>query len=1193
MNEFSGVADLEQRRRALDPQRSFIVQAPAGSGKTELLIQRYLVLLSRVDSPEEIAAITFTRRAAAEMRKRVLDALAWARSHDAPREPHRALTWEHARAAIERDRALGWKLQDNAARLRIQTIDALCASLTRQMPVLATFGAQPQSIEDAHAHYLEAASATLALLEDKAERQGHAADVERLLAHLDNDADTARRLIAGMLEKRDHWLRNLRSADDRATLERALAGVRRESMARARLLVPAQEAVELLALAGYAAENLAVDGVESPIRECADLAALPGTGDADLYAWLGVADVLLNSAGEWRKTVNVKQGFPAATDGAGKARTAAREWKRRHAAMVGRLAGAEGLRAALDALRCLPPARYMDAQWEALGAITRLLPRAVAELKLVFAARGEADFVEIAQGALAALGQADGPTDLMLALDCRIRHILVDEFQDTSFTQFELLEKLTAGWGTPGQHDDDRTLFLVGDPMQSIYRFREAQVGLFLKAQTQGIGQVALEPLRLSANFRSQADIVDWVNHAFVEVMPHAEDAGTGAVPYSPSEPVHDAEGDAVHVHVFFNGDAQGEAARVAALVEAARTTDPAGTVAVLVRSRGHLATIVPSLKARGLRFRAIEIERLGHRQVVQDLLALTRALLHPGDRVAWLAVLRAPWCGLTLADLHALVGAPRFASEVNAGGGRASVQHDLFAALEAPTARTPDPVVEPDGRTVWELLRDNARVERLSADARARTGRVRDILGYVMLNRQRGSLREGVESTWLALGGPACVENGNDLEDAETYLDFLEKSEAAGEITDLAAFEEGLAKLYALPDLQADPQTAVQIMTIHKAKGLEFDTVIIPGLGRVPRRRDPSLFLWTERPVSSHVAAPADPADGAIAQLLLAPIKEAGTDADRIYDYLVRLEAEKESHEDGRLLYVAATRARKHLHLLGDTRLVSTDDGNFGVRLPSAASLLAKLWPAVEPEFTASARAAARRTGEHAPVHEASEINQDLRRLPSGWPLPEAPPAVRWHAPHHAAPSQDAIEFSWAGETARHVGSVVHRWLQHIADDEMKGWNSARIEKMNNTFRDELAARGVQEQDLAAATERVARALSNSLDDPRGKWLLGPQRQARNEYRLTAIVEGEPQEFVVDRTFSDSEGSRWIVDYKTSAHEGTDIDAFLDRERARYAHQLERYARALGGEGHVALGLYFPLLCGWRDWKNFIEGSR
>jgi ATP-dependent exoDNAse (exonuclease V) beta subunit len=121
----------------------------------------------------------------------------------------------------------------------------------------------------------------------------------------------------------------------------------------------------------------------------------------------------------------------------------------------------------------------------------RLLPRAAGQLKLVFQARGQVDFTEVAQGALLALGGTEAPSDLALALDYRIRHLLVDEFQDTSITQYELIAKLTAGW-EPG---DGRTVFAVGDPMQSIYRFREAEVGLFLRARAAGIADLALEAI--------------------------------------------------------------------------------------------------------------------------------------------------------------------------------------------------------------------------------------------------------------------------------------------------------------------------------------------------------------------------------------------------------------------------------------------------------------------------------------------------------------------------------------------------------------------------------------------------------------------------------------------------------------------------------------------------------------------------
>ena len=162
----SDLPDAAAREAALDPGRSFIVQAPAGSGKTELLVRRFLGLLGSVERPEEIVAITFTRKAAAEMRKRVLEA---------------------APGAGE----LGH-------RLRIQTIDALCASLTRQMPVLARFGAQPELVENARPHYREAALRTLKALSP---------DAERLLAHLDNNLGTAVWLLSSMLAKRDQWLR--------------------------------------------------------------------------------------------------------------------------------------------------------------------------------------------------------------------------------------------------------------------------------------------------------------------------------------------------------------------------------------------------------------------------------------------------------------------------------------------------------------------------------------------------------------------------------------------------------------------------------------------------------------------------------------------------------------------------------------------------------------------------------------------------------------------------------------------------------------------------------------------------------------------------------------------------------------------------------------------------------------------------
>ena len=1127
------IPDLDCRRRALNPRESFIVQAPAGSGKTELLIQRYLLLLAHVDHPEEVIAVTFTRKAAGEMRARVLAALAAAQTGKVPASEHETLTLKLAAAALARDTAADWRLAENPARLRIQTIDSLCAALTRQMPILSRFGAQPENIEDAAELYLEAARAIVERVEGG---DAVAQDVERLLAHLDNDVARVETLLADMLKRRDHWLR-LVHGRERAGLEAALCEARQAAFARAHERMPGSLQDELLELARYAAASLVADGSDSRIAACDKLTVWPGSGEPAAAAWLGIVELLLTGGdGDWRKQYDVRNGFPLGKTKAEK--EASRRWKERMLALIESLRADAALRAALHDLRFLPPPAYSNEQWEVLGAIMRLLPLAVGQLRLVFQSRGQVDFTEIVHGAVSALGDPEAPSDLALALDYRIRHLLIDEFQDTSISQYELVARLTAGW-EPG---DGRTVFAVGDPMQSIYRFREAEVGLFLRARTAGIAGIELQPIGLNANFRSQAGIVEWVNATFARIMPQAEDIATGAVPYTASIATRPAlGGPSVTVHPGFNADHTGEAARVVEIVQAARRDDAETRVAILVRNRGHLREIVPQLKAAGLRFRAIDIEDLGHRPVVQDLLALTRALAHPADRMAWLALLRAPWCGLTLADLDALAGSDHV-------------------------------------RTVWELMHDATRVAALSADGRVRLQRVEAVLQASLAQRCRHSLRERIAGAWFALGGPACVEDATDLEDAEIYFEYLETHEEAGEIADPSAFEAGLAKLYAMPDLAADE--TLQIMTIHKAKGLEFDVVIVPGLGRPPRGDDKKLFLWTEQPQREGHAASA---------LLLAPIQETGAIDDPIYAWLQKLEAEKESLEAERLLYVAATRAKRRLHLLGDARLTAAGEGAPELKSPGRHVLLGKLWPVVEPAF-AEAAASAARAGTaltNGGAQPAALIDQSLRRLVAGWSLPRAPAAAAWNAPGDIAPTQDDVEFSWVGETARHVGSVVHRWLQRIADDEMKSWDGRRLAALREVFRRGLLARGVATTDVDGAIERVVLALTHAVADERGRWLLGPQADARNELRITALVNDESVNLVIDRTFVAADGRRWIVDYKTSSHEGSDVEAFLDRERMRYETQLARYAAALGSGPGTQLGLYFPLLAGWREWEN------
>ncbi len=860
----SNIADSQQRNTALNPEQSFIVRAPAGSGKTELLIRRYLRLLSGVESPEEIIAITFTRKAAAEMRGRIISSLELARTGETPKDDYQKETYTLATEVLKRDEAQQWQLQDNPGRLRIQTIDSLCSNITRQMPVLSQLGAQPETLDDAGELYLEAAERTILAIEDG---ESWSDAVAELLEHLDNDLPRLKNLLADMLRRRDQWLRHLTNGNiTREQLDQALHNIVSATLRSARDAIP--EGQNLVECLQYAAKNLIDESSESLITQCAGLDALPAADPAALAQWHGIAELLLTKQNDWRKTANKNTGFPPSVSGKNKGQE--KVYKDRIKQLLEQYADNETLLETLVEIRCLPEVWNSteggqeketkttwlnDSQWKILQALPTLLVIAEAQLRILFSERSKIDFTGIEQSALLALRDNEQPTDLALQLDYRIQHILVDEFQDVSVSQYDLLEKLTEGWSD----NDGRTLFLVGDPMQSIYRFREAEVGKFLSTFTnQQIGQVALESLTLGVNFRSQQGLVSWVNDAFEKILPQQEDIANSAVKYSSVIAADDSGAGQVVIHPLFKDDVNGsafdthheEANQIVHTIKQVRDAieddkDLHKSIAILVRSRPQLEAIISHLKQAGIRFQAVDIERLSHRSAIQDCLALTRALLHPADRVAWLSILRAPWCGLTLADLDVLAG-------------------------------------KQQGIPVWSCMNDELRMKKLSKDGQQRLLQLREVLNKAMANRRRKSLRRMVEMVWMEIGGPATLEDESDLENVQTYFDVLQQEEESCDLKTLTKLEKAVEGLYAAADVQsladskvngASDGMNVQIMTIHKAKGLEFDIVILPGLGRGGKAEEKRLLLWQEQQRE----------DGSN-DLLLAPIKETGVEEDKLY---------------------------------------------------------------------------------------------------------------------------------------------------------------------------------------------------------------------------------------------------------------------------------------------------------------------
>ncbi|GAA5444700.1 recBCD enzyme subunit RecB [Microbulbifer sp. NBRC 101763] len=1131
--------DADARSQALDISRSFAVSAPAGSGKTGLLTQRVLKLLAACQQPEEVLAITFTRKAAGEMRERLIDALHSARDQARPDNPHDAITWDLARALLERDRELEWELLQTPQRLRIQTIDGLCRSLASQLPIESGLGAPGEPLERTQIAFELAVVNLLKHLDGETPDT----DLQQLLLHLDNDLGQLNKLLRILLDKREQWLSPLLSVNFDGAQDYFHFVIDELVAEKLQDLTTAlgSYAGELLELASYAGSNLQKENPSHSLCLFAELDDFPSTDSSGLPAWLALGSLLLTTTGDLRKGggINKKLGF-GLPDKKDPERPIAEEYKQRMKDLLAELAGNEPLLSALREVGKLPSG-LQQSQWQLLQGLAQVLPKLVAELKLVFQQLGATDYTEVAQAALIALGDSDNPTDLALKLDLQTQHILVDEFQDTSHTQLQLLEKLTAGW----QQGDGRTLFIVGDGMQSCYGFRNANVGIFLDARERGIGEVPLEALDLKVNFRSESAVVNWVNETFQRAFPQADNIGRGAVRYLQSEAFKGSKWAEPSVNFYGcidDEDRNREATQAVELVQQLQAQDPESRIAILVRKKKHLQKILPALSAANIAFQAPELAPLASKMVVLDLLSLTRALLDPSDRISWLAVLRAPWCGLQLPDLYTLA---------NWGNGDITV-------------------TDTSARPLLMALQEVDDIALLSDEGRTRLAQVAPKLLHAWQQRGRKLLRTWIEGLWLELGGPATVAQKSDLNNVQDFLQLLEAFDTGGAITDWQQFTLALEQLYARPAQDAK----VQVMTIHKSKGLEFEHVLIPGLDQGGKPGSDQLLRWSEwlnREGES--------------RFLLAPKNERGG-RDPVFEYLKHDNSERERLEGTRLLYVGCTRAIRSLHLLA---CINRDEKKGHLKAPGSAALLAGIWPSVLHH----------QEGDWCHWLEAEEplLNQDeasrdhdyLLRLPDQW-QPQAMPRQEWLAqyrmPDYQPKTEEEDNIPELGQVAlrwlKHAGTVAHETLATIAETNINDWTPSKLEAQRPLWQLRLKQLGLSATSLDRAAEKVEIAVRNSLNCPTGRWLLdGSLRESACELELHSGSR-QLRRSIVDRTFIDNEGTRWIVDYKTAEPSGEESqEEFIAAQLEQYRDQLENYRKLFyaRGERNIRCALYFPLM--------------
>ncbi len=1078
MNDADLIAlDAANRLKALDLQ-SFIVEAPAGAGKTELLTQRYLKLLAVVEEPEEIIALTFTNKAAAEMRNRILTSLEAAQNIAPVDAAHKQVTRDLANKALLHAQKRGWQLLTQPSRLRIETIDAMCSGLARQMPLLSRFGGQAMVTDDATLHYKEAALRALAQIAHETSLQD---TVSTALAFMHNDIEKLSGLLANMLAKRDQWLplSNEHAALDAQHIASQILNTLqlciKDELKTALAAFPLAYQTMLMPTLRFAASHIEDESQElkclidwdSPLKENAD----------DLSQWVIVANFLMTLDGDFRKTggLNVKLGFPKDHPD-----------KKLHVDTFAQVTALIGDAAPLHRLRALPLLNLADSAQNSLivQAFAKLLQLAAAHLWQVFQSANEVDFVAIAQSAIRALENEDGVTDLAMQLDYKISHLLVDEFQDTNPTQMALIKQLTQGW----EPQDGRTLFCVGDPMQSIYRFRKADVSLFLQAAEFGIGHVPLMPLKLTRNNRSHPQIVDWINHTFNTIFPAEDNVAQAAISYRQfiaTKPNLADEGVVTHP-IVVDADEESDNAKliearyVAELIAQERANNAQQKIAVLVRSRSHLRELVSEIRRHhhDLKFQALEIEALNERQTVQDALALTRALLHRADRVHWLSVLRAPWCGLTLADLHALAADNHYAS-------------------------------------IWQLMQDEARIQNLSADGQNRLLHVRGVLQEALSEQGRMPLRRWCESTWLKLGGANTLISAGDNRDVQAFFDLVEKL-SIGNTLDFTQLDTAMKKLFAKPDIDANDK--LQFLTIHAAKGLEFDCVILPALNRTPRNPDSPLMLWEELQIEGKP------------HLLAAPYAKKSKGNASVYDYIKQLETTRINNETSRLLYVAATRTMRKLHLIGT---VAFNDKGL---TPKKRTLLELLWPKLGAEF-ASVEI---RTNEQKKIQKLSEFTPKLMRLTT----PAVPKTLnstelkktKLNVQTITKITQTTLNLAAdCGDRlnlAADCGTLAHLYMEMIANEGLENWPASRIDTGLQAMQFWLLQRGHAKNEVEKYVQQIISALKQTIGSLQGAWILAPRASLQAELSITTMNEDEAKEHRIDLTFVE-DNVRWVIDYK------------------------------------------------------------
>ncbi len=1036
--------DQQARERVVgDLDATLFVEAGAGTGKTTALVNRIVALIARGATPEQIAAITFTEKAAAELLDRVR-----ARLEEAAQDTTGVFGEEErkrCRAAIER--------LDEAA---FQTIHAFARKLLAAHPLQA--GLPPEfDVLDGTEEALEAS-----------ER------VRRFLDELEADQTVRRPLVAAYsLGLQPRQLRAL--ALEFARNWDRLRGTEFEA--------PAEE-----------------PDWEPPLAD--DLANVDRTRATDaLKTHLEELEPYADRLDEtWRAYDQARGG----------------EREVRLADLITLAGRAPKIRADLGKGRPLEPVRQNFVEWRgsiATWALGHLLPRVQAFALQYADERRQAGRLTFSDLLVLATDLLRKDATVRQAVHERYPYLLIDEFQDTDPVQVELAALIACGpafrdpWQT-AQPNPGR-LFFVGDPKQSIYRFRRADIRVYRAAE----GAFGAQKAQLTTNFRSTRRIIGWVNAVCERLF-------GGAAHQAPWVPLEARPGadDGQPVRVLANQEGldalqarELEAERVAAGVLEARAKNWTGSdggtrfadITILLPRRTGLGTLERALTDRGIPFRIESRSLLYATQEVRDLWNVLAAIDDPTDRIALVAALRSPFFACTDAELVRHVAA-----------------RGRWSYREESPEECPERVREALATLRrWHdercALGPSGMIERVLTERHG-------LLLALADRRPRGAWRR---YRILAEQARALTVRGA-VATLRQFIEWLEQQANEGADVNEAIVPE--------PD-----DDAVRVMTVHAAKGLEFPVVFLMGLGTARARSDGAEVWW-----------PADPAT--LPEVRLGR-EELGLETAGFRDR----KDEEQQHEDAervRLFYVAATRAKRAL-VVSLIRSNRDAKGSIAQQLEGVLheGVAGGLWEWYEPAEGGPGVADAPPPAQTGSVPDREAWLTERERLARELGTARVAAATKLAEVNEPEEPPAAAEEPWRrGRAGTSIGRAVHAVLQSIDLAEPDGIEEAA--------RAQAEAEGVP--DRAAEVARLAR---NALESASVKKAIATGRWWREVY-VGAEVEGVLIEGFIDLLYETDDGTLGIVDYKTDAvRSDEDVNELMRRYRLQGAAYALAVEHALG----------------------------